>query len=405
MKKICLVVVGLYINLLSCFSQSTAVNDSSLYKRRKLKLEEINIVSSYYNQDGDHSAVTGGDGTQLLSDYLTDIDLTLTRYNKHQHKINWDLDLGVDFYTSASSDKIDSSANTSASGHDLHIAPSATRTVINEQKGRSFELTGSTGFESNYFSTSFGIGFTQKSKNKNRSFSAKATAYIDQVKLILPIELRDSASGGLPNYHFHDYPWAHRNTFSTSFTLAQIISKRWQLLFAMDIAYQQGYLSIPYHRIYFNNDSETIEHLPSERFKIPVSIRSSYFLGDKFIIRSFYRFYHDDWGLNAHTFDNEFVFKITPFFSVAPFYRYYIQNGIRYFAPDKAHLPTDIFYSSNYDLSAFHSSFFGTGFRIAPINGVLGHKRWSMLELRYGHYIRSNDFHSDVLSMNLRFDR
>jgi hypothetical protein len=404
MKKICLVVVGLYINLLSCFSQSTMLTDSALYKSRKLKPEEINLVSSYYHQDGDHSAVTGGDGTQLLSDYATDIDLTLTKYNQHQHKINWYIDLSVDYYTSASSDKIDPSTISSASAHDLHIAPAVTRTVTNEQKGTAFELTGSIGTESNYFSTGFGIGFTKKSKDKSRAFTAKTTAYIDQVKLILPIELRDSATGGLPGYHFHDYPWSHRNTFSTSFTLSQIISTRWQLLFAMDIAYQQGYLSTPYHRIYFDTDSETVEHLPSERFKIPVSVRSSYFLRDKFIIRSFYRFYHDDWGLNAHTFDNEFVCKITPFFSVSPFYRYYIQNAIRYFAPDKAHLPTDIYYSSNYDLSAFHSSFFGTGFRIAPINGILGHKHWTMLELRYGHYIRSNDFHSDVLSMNLRFN-
>ena len=187
MKKICLVVVGLYINLLSCFSQSTTATDSSLYKSRKLKLDEINIVSSYYNQNGDHSAVTGGDGTQLLSDYATDINLTLTKYNPVQHKVTWDLDLAVDYYTSASSDKIDPNTISSASAHDLHVAPAATRTVTNEQKGTSFELTGSTGFESNYFSTGLGIGFTKKSKDRNREFGIKGTAYIDQIKIILPI--------------------------------------------------------------------------------------------------------------------------------------------------------------------------------------------------------------------------
>jgi hypothetical protein len=33
---------------------------------RTLKLDEINIVSAYYAQDGNHSAVTGGIGTEKL---------------------------------------------------------------------------------------------------------------------------------------------------------------------------------------------------------------------------------------------------------------------------------------------------------------------------------------------------
>jgi len=49
--------------MLHAFSQSTA-KDSSAYKTRPLKVDEINIVSSYYAQDGNHSAITGGIGTE-----------------------------------------------------------------------------------------------------------------------------------------------------------------------------------------------------------------------------------------------------------------------------------------------------------------------------------------------------
>ena len=404
MKKICLVVVGLYLSLLSVFSQSNTINDTA-YKSRKLKLDEINLVDSYYHQDGDHSAVTGGIGTQKLSDYANEIDLTLIRYDKLKRKVNWDVDFGIDYYTSASSDNIDPSTISSASSHDLHIYPSATRTVTNEQKGTSYELTASVGTESNYFSTGFGGGFTKRSKDKSREFEVKAQCYLDEVKIILPVELRDSATGGLPGApNFHDYPWKHRNSFSTSFNLSQIINQRLQLLFSMDLAYQQGFLSLPYYRVYLSNDVDTVERLPSYRFKIPVSIRASYFLGDKFIIRSFYRFYHDDWGLNANTFDNEIAIKFTPFFSIAPFYRYYSQNAILYFAPYKMNSPTAKYFSSDYDFAAFHSSFFGTGFRISPPKGILGHPHWSMIEIRYGHYVKNIDFHSDIISMNLKFD-
>ena len=66
MKRICLVVVGIFIQLFGAFAQ---VKDSSAYQSRKLKLEEINFVSSYYTQDGSNSAVTGGVGTEKLTDY------------------------------------------------------------------------------------------------------------------------------------------------------------------------------------------------------------------------------------------------------------------------------------------------------------------------------------------------
>ena len=59
MRKICLTVVGMYLMLLHAFSQST-VKDSSAYKPKKLKLDEVNFVTSYYNQTADKSAVMGG---------------------------------------------------------------------------------------------------------------------------------------------------------------------------------------------------------------------------------------------------------------------------------------------------------------------------------------------------------
>ncbi|MBI3883920.1 MAG: hypothetical protein HY305_06875, partial [Sphingobacteriales bacterium] len=79
MKKICLVIVGLYINLLGAFAQ---VTDSSQYKIRKLRLEEVNIISSYYEQNGNNSAVTGGIGTQRLNDLSNNIELKLNKYDK-----------------------------------------------------------------------------------------------------------------------------------------------------------------------------------------------------------------------------------------------------------------------------------------------------------------------------------
>jgi hypothetical protein len=82
---------------------------------------------------------------------------------------------------------------------------------------------------------------------------------------------------------------------------------------------QTGYLSLPFHRVYFNDNSVHQEALPDKRFKIPLGVRANYFLGDKVILRAYYRYYTDDWGLKSNTFSLETPVKISPFVSVSPF--------------------------------------------------------------------------------------
>jgi len=77
MKKICLSVVGLFITLFASFGQGAP--DSSNYKQRKLSFEEANLVSSYYRQDGNNSAVTCGAGTEKLTNFSNTIDLKFVR--------------------------------------------------------------------------------------------------------------------------------------------------------------------------------------------------------------------------------------------------------------------------------------------------------------------------------------
>jgi hypothetical protein len=167
--------------------------------------------------------------------------------------------------------------------------------------------------------------------------------------------------------------------------------------------YQTGLLATKYQRVYFTTGEVQSEVLPDNRFKIPLGIRANYFLGDRFIIRSFYRYYRDDWGLKAHTVDLEIPIKITAFISLSPFYRYYTQEAMDYFAPYQQHSPGETYFTSDYDLSHFHSQFFGAGFRIVPEKGVLGLSNWNSLELRYGHYTRNDGLNANQVSLHLKF--
>lgn len=391
MKKICLTVLGFYIGILAAFSQ-----DSVQYKSRQLSLEEANFISSYYHQDGNNSAVTGGIGSEKLTDLSNSFEVKLNTWDKKQRKHTFEFELGIDHYTSASSDKIDPKSISSASHADTRLYPSLNWSVENEKKGTTMGLGVSFSHEFDYQSFGMNIMFAKKTNDKSGEFSLKLQAYLDKLKLIQPVELRNYSGES------DDYAMASRNSFSASLSYSQIITPRLQLIFVADVIYQHGYLGLPFHRIYFNDGTESVETLPANRLKIPVAVRASYFLGDHVILRGYYRYYKDSWGLEAHTANVETSVKLTPFISVTPFYRYYMQSAVKYFAPYEAHASAEEYYTSNYDLSKFTSGFYGMGFRIIPPKGVFGIPHFNMMEVRYGHYGKNNGMQSNIVSLNIR---
>ncbi len=398
MKRIFLTAAAMFA-LLQSYAQTG--NDSTNFQSRKLKVDEINLVSSYYNQNGNNSSVTGGIGTEKLNDIANVIDIKLTKYDSKLRKHTFIGELGIDHYTSASSDKIDPKNMSSASHADTRIYPSISWSMENEKKGATFGASISSSTEYDYQSFGGNINFSTKTKNRNGEFSAGVQVYLDQVKLIQPIELRPASQGG--GDRNNNYGSASRNSSSGNLSYSQIINQKLQVMFLADIVHQTGYLSLPFHRVYFADGSVHQENLPNTRLKIPLGFRANYFLGDKFIIRTYYRFYTDDWGINSNTASLEIPVKITPFLSISPFYRYYQQSAAKYFAPYQVHTAQDQYYVSNYDLSKFNSNFFGAGIRMAPPKGVFGIQHLSMLELRYGHYTKDIGMNSNIISMNLKF--
>src|SRR5690348_2093309 len=101
MKKICLTVVGMYMILLHSFSQT--IKDSADYKSKKLKVEEVNLVSSYYNQTADKSAVMGGrpdsKGIGDVTDIANGIDIKFVRWDNKKRKNSLVAGFGIDHHT------------------------------------------------------------------------------------------------------------------------------------------------------------------------------------------------------------------------------------------------------------------------------------------------------------------
>ncbi len=397
MKKIVITVAALVM----CLNVAKAQSDST--SNRKLKIDEVNFITSYYHQDGNNSAVTGGIGSEKLDDFGNSIDLQLSRFDKKNNKHTFGVELGIDVYSSASSDKIDPTTISSASSKDVRISPSLN--YLKENAKNNTALGGGVSFSQEFDYTSIGANvlFAKATKDKNREFSAKASVFLDTWSVILPVELRNIET----NFKYKQGDNAPRNSYNLALGLSQVVNQRLQVSILTDIGYQTGLLGTAYQRVYFgdNGNNAYSEKLPDNRFKLPVGLRANYFLGDKFILRSFYRFYIDSWNLTAHTAELEIPYKITPFVSVAPFYRFYSQSGVDYFKPYKEHLLSDNseFYTSDYDLSKFTSHLFGLNFRMVSANGLMGVKKLNVVELRYSYYNRSTDLTSHLITLALKF--
>lgn len=395
-------------------------SDSTDYSARALHVDEINLVSSYYSQNGDHSAITGGIGTEKVTDISNGIDLKLAWLGHSNNKNTLSLGLGYDHHTSASSAYVTTTGNGKQGG--TRIYPSLDWTLENAKTGNTFGIGAYYSGEYNYKSLGADLHFSLKTDNKSGEFSVKLQSYFDHVTLIYPSEFIQvitpvssggtyittasgnvvlSNGGSAPSKP--SLPTKPRNTNTVSFAYSQIINSRLQVEFLADVVAQNGYLSLPFHRVYFNTGKDTIEKLPSSRFKLPLGFRANYFLGDNIILRSYYRYYLDNWGTHSNTVNLEVAYKVTPFFSVSPFYRYYTQSAAKYFAPYEGHSPIDEYYTSNYEYAKFNSQFFGVGIRLAPPNGVLGWQGLHELELRYGHYLQTTSLVSNVVSISLGF--
>ena len=359
---------------------------------------EINFLSSYYQQDGNNGAVTGGIGTEELTDVanIFIVNIPLDSINS----VN--LYAGADYYTSASTDAINNNKS-SASSKDVRSFGTLSYNRLNRKRGETYGIKAGASAEYDYTSISAGLSYTKEWNEGNTSFTLSGQAFMDTWKTYFPKELRGDVS----------IPTKNRQSYNGQILFSQVLSQRLQMGLSAEVIYMSGLLSTPFHRVYFNDSSRPdIERLPSKRLKIPFGVRLNYFPLDNLVLRSYYRFYYDDFGLTAHTFEVETPIKLGKTLTISPFYRYHTQTAADYFAPYAAHSKSQEFYTSDYDLSALDSHKVGVGIKYNPLFGIVRTKPFfkkrrvfsmKYLELRGATYQRSTGLNAFIGSINIGF--
>ncbi len=404
------------------------------YKKRVLETAEVDFLTSYYSQDGDNAAVSGGIGTEELTDVTGTIVVSIP--------LNEDdvltIDAGVSAYTSASSSNVgafDGSqaadpfvASSGASGADTWVNLTGSYSHSSDDRNDIWSAKVSVSSEYDYFSLGFGGSYTKLFNEKNTELSANANVYLDSWNAIYPSELRPFGTNGIgsfrpseitgnTNYNpdFTEFDSESRNSYSLGLGFSQILHKNLQGSVALDFVQQQGLLSTPFQRVYFSDIADSfidnfqladaIERLPDSRFKVAIGGRLNWYLNEKVTVRTFYRYYFDDWGINSHTASIELPIKITDKFTLYPSYRYYNQTAADYFYPYETALSTDAFYTSDYDLSKYAANQIGFGVSYTDIFTKMHLWKFGLksIDLKFYKYDRDTSFSSSIITAGCKF--
>ena len=478
------------------FSQEKEKDTTLVFKKRVLESTEVDFLASYYNQKGIHSSVSGGMGSEKLSDIASNITVAMPLNDDDVLTV----DVGLSAYTSASSSNINPFNKSGASGGgggdddddrpanktNENYAAAATSpigtpwqassgasaqdvlasAVVNyshSSDSRNFIWNADLAFSNEYDYTSigFGGGIAKLFNDKNSEVSLKVNAYLDQWRPIYPTELHQyglygsnfksngffsgvtvldqngnqsfdylNSSNILTSSKFKMWDSTARNSYSASVGFSQVLTKKSQVSVFFDVLRQEGMLSTPYHRIYFadkanyyigdanaipNYENATnlgvyrladdIERLPKTRFKLPIGLRWNYFISEKVVVRTYYRYYSDDWDLKAHTASIELPIKLSDKFTLSPMYRYYTQTQSKYFAPFEKHLSTEEFYTSDYDLSTFNANQYGFGLTYTDI--FTSAKIWKFgiknIDFRFNRYERTDGLKANIATIGFKF--
>ncbi|MEL6591770.1 MAG: DUF3570 domain-containing protein, partial [Bacteroidota bacterium] len=356
---------------------------------------EIDFLFHYYEQDGIHSAVTGGMGTEKLEDRAGKIVIKVPLDSVQSLRAQTD----INHYTSASTDLIDSYVS-SASRRDSRAF---VQLAYQRQIGAQYSAGGGAGMsiESDYISKSLAANWSWQSPDENRSLSLNAQAFFDTWIVIFPEELR---APGLVSV-----PTDRRRSFNLAANWGQVIGPKVQAAFGAELVVQQGLLSTPFHRVFFQDQTQgQIEKFPLWRFKYPIGMRLNWFATDWMVVRSYYRYYFDSFDIRAHSLRLEVPLKLHLSLTLLPYYRFHTQTAAYFFAPFGQHLAASDFYTSDFDLSAFQSHRLGMGLRFAPLYGLArfraGNQRVAMfksLGLRYAYYTRSDGLYAHIFSLDM----
>jgi len=212
--------------------------------------------------------------------------------------------------------------------------------VENDYNANWGSLEGRLDFNQKQTSLNLGLSYTNSATQAKQDHDTigyiNTTAYQDQITHPEP---------GVNVLHGWRQDWA------THLNLTQVLTKDALIETGVGYTRSTGYLANPYKVMeiafidpelqflappggYYSQVRALLEQRPDERNQITPNIRYVQHIDTLDAALHFdYRFFHDDWGINAHTFEADWVQPVGQGWTITPRFRYYSQSAADFYAP------------------------------------------------------------------------
>ena len=203
--------------------------------------------------------------------------------------------------------------------------------------------------ENDYRSFNLGLSGEKESTDKNRTTSAGAGVSFDTIE---PTDA-DLSVGGSEVFPLR--PTKEDKTVFNAFVgMSQILTRSSVVQSSINFQHANGYLSDPYKEVSIGGGQVAADNRPSVRNQMAWLTRYRHrFDRVGGTLHADYRFYVDDWGITAHTFDLAWYQTFFERFRLTQSVRYYSQGQADFYAPFFNGLPLNGFATSDYRMAAF----------------------------------------------------
>lgn len=187
-----------------------------------------------------------------------------------------------------------------------------------------------------------------------KAIFANYTKQLNQGNTVVGLGISQSADTWSPN---NNRPLSkdNRDERKIDISINQLLSPTASIQFVYSYMYSEGFLSSPYPYMIQNQEFIGLENYPDTRTGHAFAIKGLKYFDDDNSMNFSYRYYSDDWDIDSHTINVEWLHDINEEWMVGARARYYTQTGSNFAKPIGTYSVGDRYVATDYRMTAFDS--------------------------------------------------
>ena len=214
-------------------------------------------------------------------------------------------------------------------------------------------------------SASAGIYYSSEEDYVGKAIFANYTKQLNQGNTAIGIGFSQSADNWSPSNN-RKLDVSNRDEQKIDLSLNQLLTPNSSMQLVYSYMYSKGFLSSPYPYVLQGNDFIGFEKYPKTRTGHVLALKGVQYIDEDNAFNYGYRYYTDDWGIDSHTFNLEWLHDINDKLMIGARGRYYTQSAADFTKAIGTYQNSDSYLVSDYRMSAFSSYDIGIPLKYKP---------------------------------------